>query len=337
MENTLPKGPLPTEEREWIYTRTAELSAKEKLQYKAALQECDPEESVGLVNLLLSLDRYEICYPACNNKQLGEYVLRYIHPCREDLLPYIDAEKLGEAFRKDHYGRFVDNAYVMIPESLLPVRYDEPSYERMRDAGWSVKLKLASKCVPEGVWLRLPDYEDINDGKPDEIRIALDALGVPTVQECTLLEARCILPEAGNLMEQYKDIADLIYDGQNLGFVLDEQGQGSRDFMARFAAALEYENCHRLDLALDISQNLECYSFVPVAEIKDFTVRCLHDRGMPDELLASDCVNLDASAEDMLERQGYILTKDESAYIGRNARPFVYEFSAEPLTGMVLE
>ncbi len=107
--------------------------------------------------------------------------------------------------------------------------------------------------------------------------------------------------------------------------------------MERFAATLEYEDCRRLDFALDISQNLACYNFVPTEGVKDYAAKCLHDQGMPDDLLASDCVNLDAFVEDMLGWQGYILTRSESAYIARNERQFICEHSVVALPGMVLE
>ena len=61
------------------------------------------------------------------------------------------------------------------------------------------------------------------------------------------------------------------------------------------------------------------------------------EQGMSREILTSGCVDLDAFAENLLEQQGYILTGDESGYIGRNARSFIYQFSAEPSAGMVLE
>lgn len=57
-----------------------------------------------------------------------------------------------------------------------------------------------------------------------EIRLALDALGVQTIRECTLLEARCSLPGITGLEDAYRGrLEDLIYDGQNLGFILQEQ------------------------------------------------------------------------------------------------------------------
>jgi hypothetical protein len=65
------------------------------------------------------------------------------------------------------------------------------------------------------------------------------------------------------------------------------------------------EECRRLDYALDISQNLACYNFVPAEGVKDYAAKCLHDQGIPNDFLASDCVNLDAFVEDMLGQQGY--------------------------------
>ncbi len=232
---------------------------------------------------------------------------------------------------------FIGSCYVQYPTREPSIVYDGTNLGALDDTGWSVKLKLASEQNPDGVWLRLPDYSDIGDGRPDEIRLALDELGADTIEDCSILDAKCVLPEIGDLMSQYHSLDDLIYDGQNLGFVLDERGQGMPDFMERFAAALEYEDCTRLDFALDISQNLACYSFVPAAGIKDFAARCLHDQGMPDDILSSGCVDLEAFAEDMLERQGYILTRNESAYVARNERQFIREHSQESLSSMVLE
>jgi hypothetical protein len=165
----------------------------------------------------------------------------------------------------------------------------------------------------------------------------LDELGATTIDNCSVLEAMCVLPEIGDLMSQYHSLQDLIYDGQDLGFVLDEQGQGMPDFMERFAAALEYEDCTRLDFALDISQNLACYNFIPADGVKDYAAKCLHSQGMPDDIFSSGCVDLEAFAEDMLDQQGYILNRSESAYIARNERQFTREHSLEALPSMVLE
>ena len=126
---------------------------------------------------------------------------------------------------------------------------------------FSTKQKLASPAVPEGVWLCLPDSTIDEEGRMDEIRLTLRELKVKTVQACRLLDVRCSLPELSVGLDEYQDLADLIYDGNDLGYVLQEQGQGEPRFLAKFRAALEYEQCHDLKLALDIAANLNCYDY----------------------------------------------------------------------------
>lgn len=65
-----------------------------------------------------------------------------------------------------------------------------------------------------------------------------------------------MLPCVQNLAGQYDNLADLVYDGQELGILLDKRGQGSPDFLERFSAALELESCRRLYDALNIASSL---------------------------------------------------------------------------------
>lgn len=161
----------------------------------------------------------------------------------QELSEHIDLEQLGRNYEDEHPGLFFGNCYVEYPNQGPALRYNGENLAYCVDGIWSVKVKLASPRCPDGVWLRLPDYEDANDGRPDEMRITLDELDVKTVDECTLLEARCILPGLGDLLEQYDRPSDLIYDGQNLGFVLDERGQGLHSFTELYTGALEYPFC----------------------------------------------------------------------------------------------
>ena len=112
------------------------------------------------------------------------------------------------------------------------------------------------------MWVKLPDYNEVNNDGPGEIRLALDELRVKTIQDCRLLDVRCILPCIQNLTGQYDNLADLIYDGTNLGILLDERGQGSPGFPERFAAALEFENCRRLNDAVNIAGDLGSYDVI---------------------------------------------------------------------------
>ena len=184
------------------------------------------------------------------------------------------------------------------------------------DYSWSLRLKLASSAVPEGVWLALPDYNDIMDVRPGEIRLALDALQVRTIQDCTLLEARCSLPGITGLEDAYAGrLEDLIYDGQNLGFILQEQNQGQKDFLQTYLWALEHEDCTTLPAALEIAQHLNRYHVVYTAQLQDVAKAELRSAGSTLDPAVAGCFNLERYGMDLLRNKGYIQTADGRAYI----------------------
>ena len=206
---------------------------------------------------------------------------------------------------------------MVYPEREQPEVYDgvtlpEPDYS------WSLRLKLASSAVPEGVWLALPDYNDVTDARPGEIRLALDALGVQTIRKCTLLEARCSLPGITGLEDAYRGrLEDLIYDGQNLGFILQEQNQGQKGFLQAYLWILEYEHCATLPAALDLAQNLNRYQVVRADQLQDMAWMDLRVRlGCVDRAL-SGCIDLERYGLDLLRNNGYTMTEDGCAYIAR--------------------
>lgn len=176
------------------------------------------------------------------------------------------------------------------------------------------------------VFLQKLDAGCASDG---ETTLAKDALRVQSLDECTLLETRCVLPEAGDIAEQYDCIEDLVLDGNNLGVVLDECGQGAEDWIERFAAALEYESCHSLRFALDIFQNLNCYEWVSCDKLEEFASDYLRSCGVSEDLIQSGSINLTSYVEDLLENSGYMLIAGESAYVTRNAQTFSYNYSTD--------
>lgn len=349
--------PLMDRERQWIMDRLETLSVKEQYQLSAAILRTgrlgelagktgwelqtailhmDPEVAVDAVNCLLSLEDYQVCFPAGSYAQLGSFYLRHEGYLPERAMYYTDLEALGRRYEDRHPGLFAGNCYVEYPEHPSTPRYTGQGLIP-EDAGWSMKVKLASLAVPEGVWLRLPDHSLVNDGKPDEAGIALHELRVNSLEDCGLLDARCALPEVGNVMEQFADAQELVSAGNDLGYALEEQGQGMPHFMDRFAAALEFENCRDLRLALDISQNLHCYEWVPSDGLKDFGRRKLLEAGVSEELLDSGCIDLEGYGADLLEEAGYVLTADESSYIARNNQEFIRDWSAPEEAGLSME
>lgn len=337
--NYLKSMPQTELERRWIGDRLSELSVKELLQLSAATMRTDPKNGTDIVNCLLAMHDYNVCWPAGSYEALGEYYLQHEAVLPSGAAPYVDTFRLGQLYEDAHPGLFVGECYVAYPEGPVYRPYDGTNLSLPEDTDWSVKVKLASQSCPEGVWLRLPDYSLVNDGDPDEVKLALRELGVQSVADCTILGAKCVLPEIGSLMERYDDPADLIYDGNNLGFVLDERGQGMLDFEERFAAALEYEHCHTLKLALDISQNLNCYEIVSAKEVQEYAREELEKTGFRprDAPEIDECFDYQKYGEELLEQQGFELNAAESTYIRRTGQDFHYEYTQPPREGMSMK
>ena len=327
--------PGPPEYHGWVKERLETLSVRESYVLAAALARTQPQDIEEAVDCLNSLDDHDVCH-AGSYEELGRLCLRQFN-APEDVLPHADLAGLGRFFEDKHPGLFVGSCYVAYPRQDCAPARQENGLPLLWDDGWSVKLKLTSPAVPEGVWLRLPDHDGNMAEHSTEVRLALDELKVQCLEDCTVLETRCILPEAGSLMEQYDSVTELVRDGDSLGFILEEQGQGEPCWLERFAAALEYEGCRTLKFALDISQNLRCYDWISSETLADFAAEHLRDKSVSEELIRSGCIDLDSYAEDLLETSGYMEASGETGYIRRNTNQFIYEYSKPSTPGMTMQ
>ena len=262
---------LPGEEREqdWIRKRLGTLSVREGYALIAAVTGSPPENAVQAINRLQSLDEYMVCIDAGSYEALGRRYLLNDTRMPVDALAFADLEAVGRQYEDKHPGLFIGSCYVQYPDTPPEPVY-RPGTALPADDGWSVKVKLASPAVPEGVWFRLPGLDEYGDESSTEEALALRELRVRRWDKCALVDAVCVLPEAGDLMIQYSDnVADLICDGAELGYVLAQKDQGSPRFMERYAAALALEGCQNLKLVLDISQNLNCYDWMQRAGLEE--------------------------------------------------------------------
>ena len=304
------------EEQGWLRERLEVLTVREGIALDAAIQREAPADAKSAVNLLANLDEYEVVGGIQSYEDLGLYYLEETNARLLALRDYVDLEELSIRFEDLHPGAFLRGCYVIYPEREPPQPYDGVNLPGP-DYSWSLRLKLGSPAVPEGVWLALPDYNDIMDMRPGELRLALDALQVRTIQDCTLLEARCSLPGITGLETAYDGrLEDLIYDGQNLGFILQEQNQGQKGFLQTYLWALEHEGCTTLPAALDLSQSLYHYKIVTADQLRDFTLeelRAVVGEAEP----AAGCFDLERYGRDLLKQKGYTQTADGCAYIAR--------------------
>ena len=311
----LTKLPGRPEEQAWLRERLEVLTVREGIALDAAIQRHPAQDSTEVVSLLASLDEYEVLGGIQSYEDLGLYYLEETNARLLALRDYIDLDKLGRQYEEQHPGRFAGGCYVVYPRKGVTGFYDGVNLPGP-DYSCSLRLKLASSAVPEGVWLALPDYNDIMDVRPGEIRLALDALQVRTIQDCTLLEARCSLPGITGLETAYEGRLDeLIYDGQNLGFILREQNQGQKGFLQTYLWALEREGCTTLPAALEIAQCLDRYQVVRGDQIRDFALEELRAVVGEVEPTAAGCFDLERYGRDLLKQRGYTQTADGGAYI----------------------
>ena len=303
-------------EGDWMEERLSTLSAKESIILAAARQRNPPETAADAINLLAGLQDYEICFPAHGYEDLGKFYLTDANlDLPELVLAHTDMEALGVAYEDAHPGLFIGNSYVMYPTAPEQKPYDGTNLETLKDDGWSVMVKLSSSAKPEGVWLRLPDSNLVDDGAPDESEVALHELGVDTFSRCKLLDARCIFPEAGNLMEQYDDPVELIIDGNNLGFLLDEQAQGMQEYVTKLVAAMEYEDCRTLKDVIGCADGIRRYSFLMADRLSEYARSELKKAGAPEMLIEAGLFDMVGFARDSLEQNGYRLDRTGSVYI----------------------
>ena len=311
--------PGTAEERRWLAEHLEVRSVRERTILSAAMAREPPQDMAGAVNCLLSLDEYEVRGHVGSYTALGEFSL-FEQCVPQDQQAYFDLTALGYAYEDQHPGLFIGNCYVEYPASQSVMLYD--GGELPEAEGWSVRLKLASEAVPAGVWVKLPDYNEVNNDGPGEIRLALDELRVKTIQECTLLDARCVLPCVQNLAGQYDNLADLVYDGQELGILLDKRGQGSPDFLERFSAALELESCRRLYDALNIASSLNGYDYISKDRFLDKVTEEVNGQEWAKGGDAvKGCFDYAAYAAALAEQQGYQTTADGLNYIRKRDSP----------------
>lgn len=308
--------PRTPTENDWLKERLETLTVKESIILDAAIQYAPPENVEDAINLLASLPNYGVCYPASCSEDLGRFYLdeAELH-LSELVLAHTDMEALGCAFEDGHPGTFVRDCYVIFPTEPVQRLYNGTNLASIKDDDWSVKVKIGTSDNPEGVWLRLPDYGEIGSGPRDEINIALRELGGRSFDECTILDAKCILPEAGNLMDQYDDLAELLYDGNNLGFFLHERCQGMQGFEKKFAAATEYMGCKTLDDVLLCAEKMGELSFVTSDRLSDYAKSELKKAGAPESLIAGGLFDLEGFAKDSLERNGYSTSSSGDVYV----------------------
>ncbi|MBU5426973.1 hypothetical protein KQI41_11170 [Tissierella pigra] len=316
------------EEIAYLERRFNEISVKEQYVLEGAIQIVKIYNAPDLINLIEQLSSFDFYYKAINEKSLGEYVARFKEYASDEVLPFIKTEKLGREYHEDFEGVFTNKGYTIERNTIKQI-YDGSNLDKLTGGDWTIKIKVGSKEYPKGLWINLPDYGPFTL-EPDEIAIALDVLGIDKWDEGYLLDAKCIFPSITELRDQCDSIEKLIFYGNNLGYACDEQDQGRDFFMEHLESAIEIEGCTRLDFALDISQNLDCYDFIPKgADFEKYGRIMAEKHGIVklDSILGENFDYVKYAKADIEKKE---LEPCKHGFIKRNEEMFYYEFSEEP-------
>ena len=320
----------PSDYADYLDARVSEMSPKEWRMLKATMEMEPQDDLAGVIALTESLGIFSYYFPAADQDEAGYLLAKYNFGVRDDVMPFIEPSEVFMEYQSLNGGVLVDGAFVS-GCSPLGVNHIEAKAESIRngtmpvDDSWSAKLLIEGPSGDQ-VWIRLPDYEEVNGGEQDEIATALMEVDAESLDECTLLEAKCIFPQI-DLMQYEGDLKKLAFDASNLGYALFEQDHRVDHFDEKLKNALEYEKCDDINFAIDIISNIECYDFVPESDLRSTTEEFmpkLHQK--QPEIMAA--FNYEAFAANHLRSIGMYAV--DGGFFKRNSQAFHYDYSMPP-------
>ena len=95
----------------------------------------------------------------------------------------------------------------------------------------------------------------------------------------------------------------------------------------QWQCVMELEDCHRLDLALDLAQNLHCYEFIPRGvDLAQYGMELARKEGVLDQdSLLNECFDSVAYAQHHMAKYG--LSTTDHGYAARNGQEIICEYS----------
>lgn len=315
-------------EYDWLEQRFERMTVKEELLFRGAMQLEHPKTVQETMQILQGLDHYQLLYGADDDISLGRFVMEHIHTPTHAARGYLDPEMVGAAYREHGSGSFVENHYVerLNPDRPLP---EVNSNVPLPITGeYAIRIKLVSRNNMEGVWIGCPDTGEYMDtAHPDELLLGLDALNAETLEQCIAVDVDCVLPQLTDLLAQYDTAGELVRHAIDFGYVWAEQGQGEPRWLEKWQAVMELEDCHRLDLALDLAQNLHCYEFLPRGvDLEQYGIELAQKEGvLNQDPLLNQCFDSVAYAQHHMAKYG--LSATDHGYVAWNGREVIYEYS----------
>lgn len=314
-------------QHDWLERRFENMTVKESLLFRGAMQIERPQMACDVMLIANQLDHYDLFYGAGDDARLGKFVMEQIQRPSSQAREFLDPEKVGAAYRQKSGNIFCDGHFVHVTTLINPFLDGDPT-QNSDKGDFAIRVKLASRSHMDGVWVGFPDTGEYMDAAhPDELLLALNALEVESLTECIAVDVDCCLPQLTDILSQYGSASELVRHAIDFGYIWNEQGQGEPRWADKFMAVMELEDCHRLDYALDLAQNLHCYHFMPCdMDLADYGKELAKRDGIypKDELLAS-CFDAESYANQRMKNMG--LSAAEHGFVSWNGTELVYEYS----------
>jgi hypothetical protein len=315
-------------EHDWLEQRFENMTAKEERLFRGAMQIESPDNIQATIRILQGLDHYQLLYGADDDISLGHFVMEHIHSPTPAARGYLAPETVGAAYREKSLGSFVEGHYVERIAPNRPLPEIDPTLPLLTSGDYVIRIKLISRSNTEGVWIGFPDTGEYMDAThPDELLLGLDVLNAETLEHCIAVDVDCVLPQLTDLLAQYDTAGELVRHAIDFGYVWAEQGQGDPHWLEKWQSVMELEDCHRLDLALDLAQNLHCYEFLPRGvDLSQYGMELAKKENiLTQDSLLNQCFDSVAYAQHHMAKYGLSVTGH--GYVAWNGREVIYEYS----------
>ncbi|AEY67673.1 MULTISPECIES: antirestriction protein ArdA [Eubacteriales] len=260
----IPENP-PLAELNFLAYRISELSEHDRIAFTGCALVGEGNLAMhDLINQTYNLgDAHAV--PAKNDRELGKFyvdndfidAVNHVPPeYQQELLDLLDYEKIGRARQEAEGGIFHNDFYVVNGSGSWETVYDGihlPEQSFLENYVFELLVcdgTFYPSDIDECTILKLP-------ATPDEISEVLKEQGIKNFDGCVVYTNKSSVPKLNGVFGDYEDIEKIKLLAEKI-YELRCQGQE-----AKFKAALELMDCTDIDLALDITQNMDCFDFYP--------------------------------------------------------------------------
>lgn len=323
-------GDPSLEELNFLAHRISKMNEHDKIAFTGCAMMGDGHPSMQfLINLTYNLDNVH-AVPAKNDQELGKFyvdndfidAVNHVPPeYQEEILEWLDYEKIGCCRRETEGGVFHNGFYVVNTSGTLDTVYDgvqlpdmpeEPAYVfrlRLAEASRTSDNSGPEHCVP----LLLP-------AAGGEILAALKQIGAASLEECALCHCESPIPALEQAFSFSEDIGRMNLLAEHIRS-LEERGE-----LPKLKAVLEIHDWADVDQVLDLTLNLDCYDFFPELLPDIYGEEIIIKHGLDTSDNAFALFDFGDFGERMMHKDKLLLT--DYGAIRRNDREMVLKHSA---------